>query len=210
MRPEAQRFLQELDKEIGKHPDKENIMADYKQHVYDFLNEVSVDSGNEYNELVSRMGSPKELAQLWEQEKAITPKKTQWLFVLINIFLFIAGIVLTISYNIFRWEWVEILWEGLTEATSIIIVVYMLFWGLLGYEIGKEFGDGGRKLLRKTFLLSIIPNLVLMYLTIFKLIPFEWFQPILSVRFIIICIICTGVLYPVSWLGFKWGRKASV
>ncbi|PAV28284.1 hypothetical protein CIL05_18120 [Virgibacillus profundi] len=210
MRPEAQRFLQELDEEIGRHPNKKDIMAEYELHVYELLNDEAVGDEDVYTILVKRLGSPIEIAQLWEQEKAITPKKTQWLFVLINIFLFIAGIVLTISYNIFRWEWIEILWEGLTEATSIIIVVYILFWGLLGYEIGKEFGDGGRKLLKKTFLLSIIPNLLLMYLTIFKLIPYEWFQPILSVRFIIICIICTGILYPVSWLGFKWGRKASV
>ncbi|OZU87420.1 hypothetical protein CIL03_16505 [Virgibacillus indicus] len=205
-----QRFLRELDKEIGKHPDKVNIMADYELHVYELLNEASVDEENIYTELVSRLGSPIEIAQMWKQEKSITPRKTQWLFVIINICLFLGGIVLTVSYNMFQWAWVELLWEGLTEATSIIIVVYILFWGLLGYEIGKEFGDGGYRLLRKTFLLSIIPNLILMYLTIFKLIPFDWFQPLLSVPFIIICIIGTGFLYPVSWLGFKWGRKASV
>lgn len=205
-----QRFLQELDKEIGKHPDKKNIMTDYELHVYELLNEASVEESNVYTELVSRLGSPTEIAQLWQQEKAITPRKTQWLFVIINILLFVGGIVLTVSYNMFQWEWVELLWKGLTEATTIIIVVYILFWGLLGYEIGKEFGDGGRKLLRKTFLLSIIPNLVLMYLTIFKLIPYEWFQPLLSVPFILICIAGTGFLYPVSWLGFKWGRKVSV
>lgn len=205
-----QRFLRELDEEIGKHPDKVNIMADYELHVYELLNEASVDEENVYTELVSRLGSPIEIAQMWKQEKSITPRKTQWLFVIINICLFLGGIVLTVSYNMFQWAWVEFLWEGLTETTSIIIVVYILFWGLLGYEIGKEFGDGGRRLLRKTFLLSIIPNLILMYLTVFKLIPYEWFQPLLSVPFIIICIIGTGFLYPVSWLGFKWGRKASV
>ncbi|MFZ3578358.1 hypothetical protein [Virgibacillus sp. DJP39] len=87
---------------------------------------------------------------------------------------------------------------------------YILFWSLIGYEIGREFGHGGHKLLRKTFVISIVPNLVLMYLTIFKLIPLEWFQPLLSVPFIAACVITTGFLYPVSWIGYQWGRKASV
>ncbi|MFC4024661.1 hypothetical protein ACFOUV_12725 [Oceanobacillus longus] len=206
----SQRFLNELAKEIGDHPDKHNIMAEYELHVYDLLQEEAVNEEGIYEKLVNRLGSPKVLAALWKQETAVTPRKMQWLFVLCNCAIFFGGALMTIGYNVYDWIWLESLWAGLTDATSIIILVYILFWGLLGYEIGKAFGARGYKLLRKTFMFSIVPNLILMYLIIFKLIPYEWFQPILSVRFTVVCILCTGLLYPISLLGYQWGRKVSV
>ncbi|MRH44179.1 hypothetical protein GH741_16170 [Aquibacillus halophilus] len=127
-----------------------------------------------------------------------------------NICLFLGGILLTLTYHVFHWGWIDFIWERVTEIPSIIIMVYFLFWGLLGYEIGKEFGPRGRKLLQKTFFFCVAPNIILMALTIFRLIPYQWFQPLLSFPFIISCVIFTGLLYPVSWLGYHWGKKASV
>ncbi|RDW19045.1 hypothetical protein CWR48_08320 [Oceanobacillus arenosus] len=204
-------FFKELEKEIGDYSEKENILLEYEMHVYDLLQEE--ESMNEealYDVLVDRLGTPKELAAMWKQETSITPKKTQWLFVLLNIAIFIGGILLTISYNAFDWDLVEYLWEVLSDARFLVILVYMLFWALLGYEIGKEFGQGGYKLLRKTFAFSILPNIGFMYLVVFKFIPYEWFGSLLSVRFIMICIFCTIILYPISWVGYRWGRRASI
>ncbi|MBR3121744.1 hypothetical protein [Oceanobacillus profundus] len=205
-----QHFLNELEQEIGRHPDKEEIIAEYRLHVFDLLQEQATDEAKVYDELVHRLGSPKEIAALWKQESAVTPKKTQQLFVFCNIAIFTFGVLLTIGYNAFDWYWLESLWAGLTNAASIIILIYGFFWALLGYEIGREFGSRGHKLLKKTFLFSIIPNLILMYLIVFKLIPLQWFQPLLSTPFIIVCILCTAVLYPISWLGYRWGKKASI
>ncbi|MFD1037774.1 hypothetical protein ACFQ3N_05030 [Virgibacillus byunsanensis] len=203
-------FFQELKNELADHPEIEKILADYELHVYELSQEESMDEQNMYNELVNRLGAPHEIARLWQQEIDITPRKMQWLFVLFNIGIFIGGGLLTISYNVFHWNWIDLLWVGLTGVPSVIIFIYILFWGLLGYEIGKEFGHSGLKLLRKTFLFSIVPNLVLMYLVIFGLIPHNWFQPLLNVPFIIVCIVFTAFLYPISWLGYRWGRKISV
>ncbi|MFD1851693.1 HAAS signaling domain-containing protein [Oceanobacillus bengalensis] len=205
-----QRFIQELDKAIGKHPQKVEILEEYEVHIYDLLQEFTEKDGSTYEQLISRLGSPEEIAKVWQEEKTITPRKTQWLFVIINTAIFAGGIFLTFIYNVFQWEWAEQLWEGLTDIPSIIIFVYILFWALLGYEIGKEFGERGYKLLKRTFWLSIVPNLLLMYLVIFKLIPHEWFQPLLSVPFIIVCIVFTGLLYPITWIGYRWGRKISI
>lgn len=205
-----QRFFQELDKEIGHHPDKQKIMADYELHVYELLQEETIDEDHLYDEIVSRLGSPCEIAKVWEEDRSITPRKTQWLFVLVNSGFFIGGSLLTLSYHVFEWSWIDLVWVKLTEMPSIIMIAYILFWGLVGYEIGKEFGYGGSKLLRKTFLFAVIPNLLLMSLTIFQLIPHVWFQPLLSVPFIVACIVTTGFLYPISWIGYRWGRKISV
>lgn len=210
MTVKKQKFIKELTKEIGDHPDKENIIAEYERHIYELLEDLSPPEAHVYNVLVERLGTPVEIAKSWQQEKNITPRKTQWLFVCCNVAIFIGGAFLTIGYNFFHWKWIESLWMTVTDVSFVIIFVYALFWALLGYEIGKEFGHRGYRLLQKTFLISIIPNLILMYLVIFKVLPHEWFEPVLSFPFIVVCIILTGLLYPISWMGYRWGRKVSI
>lgn len=210
MSDEQQQFIKELDKEIGSHPKKDDIIAEYELHVYELLQEVPMDGQHVYDELVKRLGTPVDIAKSWKQEMGTTPKKTQWLFVILNISIFAGGGLLTISYNIFQWDWLERLWSGLTEVSLIIMLVYLLFWGLLGYEIGKEFGYRGHRLLQRTFIISIVPNIGLMYIVVFKILPYEWFGSLLSIPFIVLCIIFTGILYPVSMLGYHWGKKVSI
>jgi len=210
MNPEAERFLQELNQAMEDDPKKEEIIAEYTMHVEDLLSDLPIDSDKVYADLVHRLGTPEELAAVWKEEKSITPKKMQRLFVFLNIAIFLAGAILTVGYNVLEWAWLDRLWGVLTESTTIIIFIYMFFWGLLGYEIGKAFGARGKKILLRTFIISVIPNLVLMYLIIFQFIPYEWFDPLLELPFIILSVICTAVLYPISWLGYRWGRRASV
>src|SRR5690625_884168 len=205
-----QKFLRELEKEIESHPDCEDILAEYEVHMYELLQEIPVDERYMYEELVSRLGTPQEIAKVWKQETGVTPKKTQWLFVFINIAIFIGGTLLTIIYNYFQWNWIEQLWSGLTEVSIVLMFIYTLFWGLLGYEIGKEFGHRGYRLLKRTFIISIIPNLLLMYLVVFKIFPYQWFGSLLNIHFILLCIAFTVILYPVSMVGYHWGKKVSV
>lgn len=205
-----EQFFQELDQALGKHPEKEEIIAEYRSHVYEILHEGQTSSTDNYEEIVKRLGIPDEIASIWKEEAKVTPKKMQILFVILNILIFLGGIALTIAYNVYQIEWIEVLWKRLTAVPSIIIMVYMAFWGLLGYEIGKEFGSGGLKILRRTFTYAVIPNLLLMYLIVFKLIPREWFGLLLNGPFILACILLTIVLYPISWIGYRWGRKSSV
>lgn len=206
----SQQFIKELTKEIGNHPDKVNIIAEYELHVYELLEDLSPPEEDVYKILVERLGTPVKIAESWQQEKNMTPNKMQWLFVLCNAAIFIGGAFLTIGYNFFHWQWIEYIWTIVTDVSFVIIFVYCLFWALLGYEIGKEFGHRGYRLLQKTFLISIIPNLLLMYLVVFKVLPHEWFEPVINLPFIILCVILTGFLYPICWMGYRWGRKVSV
>jgi len=205
-----QKFIRELEREIGNHPEKENIIEDYKLHIHELLKEESVDDQRVYDLLINRLGTPLEIANVWKQEIGVTPKKTQWLFVICNVLIFLGGTIIIVSYNVFQWDWIVYLWSMLTEISFLIMLVYLLFWGLLGYEIGREFGHRGYRLLRKTFIISIIPNIILMYLIVFRILPHEWFQPLLNIPFIVLCIIFTFLLYPVSYIGYRWGRKVSI
>lgn len=204
------RFITELNKEIGEYEARDDIVFEYKQHIYEMKREQPRHHEFTYDELVQRLGSPLQIAKMWKKEITVTPKKMQWLFIISNIVIFLSGTLLTISYHIFELAWIDQLWHTLTNISFIIMFVYLLFWGLLGYEIGKEFGHRGRRLLQRTFGICIIPNIVFMYLVVFKVLPHEWFDPLLNVPFIMICIVFTALLYPVSMMGYRWGRKASV
>jgi hypothetical protein len=206
------RFLEALAKGIGNHLDKEEILREYASHIDEILIESFECHNPEkvYELIVFRLGSPEEISQLWREEFSVTPSNMKWLFILLNVLFFGGGSILTLAHNIYQWEWVSVIWNHLTAMPTLIAFLYTFFWALLGYEIGKGFGHKGRVLLNKTFLLSLIPNLLLMVLTVFQIIPHSWFAPLLTKTFIIACIIFTIFLYPVSLMGYLWGRKASI
>jgi hypothetical protein len=206
------RFLEDLEERLGNHQDKKSILLEYEVHIEEIMIE-SFDCKDETDlmeRIITRLGSPEEIAAMWKEELSVTPSNMKWLFILMNILFFGGGSLLTIFHNVFQWKWLSVVWSHLTAIPTLIAFIYLFFWALLGYEIGKGFGHGGRKLLNRTFLLSLIPNLLLMVLTVFEIIPHSWFEPLLTKTFIIACIILTILLYPISWLGYRWGRKASI
>lgn len=203
-------FLSQLDRHLGKHPEKEQIMFEYDTHITEMLEDIMVAKEDIMSELYNRLGSPEEIAASWREELSLTPKKTQWLFIIANLVFFVGGSVLTLVHNVFDFSWIDLVWKSLTSIPSVIILIYLIFWAMLGYEIGKGFGHGGRSLMKKTFMLSILPNILLMNLTLFEIIPHGWFQPLLNSAFIIKCILLTALLYPICWVGYRWGKKASV
>jgi hypothetical protein len=206
-----EKFMLELETLLIPHENKQGVLEEYEGHILDLLDDSEVEEIGELTDLIhNKIGTPEEIAAIWNEEWSVTPNKTQWIFVSANIFLFVGGSLLTILYNVFSWKWLQGFWTRLTDIPAVIIAVYIVFWVLLGYEIGKEFGSKGKTLLVKTLVISLIPNLVLMNLVLFHLIPHEWFDPLLSKSFILICMVFTVLLLPISWAGYKWGRRASV
>ncbi|MEH7250740.1 hypothetical protein V7111_01225 [Neobacillus niacini] len=206
------KFLAELDNRLGNHQDKKSILMEYEAHIDEILIEsFDCKDEKEMTERIRlRLGAPEEIAAIWKQELSVTPSNMKWLFIVMNILFLGGGSLLTYFHNVFQWNWLTVIWSHLTAIPTLIAFIYMFFWALLGYEIGKGFGHGGRRLLNKTFLLSLIPNLLLMVLTVFEIIPHSWFEPLLTRTFILACILFTMLLYPISWLGYRWGKKASI
>ena len=205
-------FLTELGKGLGNHQDKESILLEYETHIDEIILEASnCNNDAEIKErIISRLGTPAEIAKAWQDELSVTPSNMKWLFILINVLFFGGGSLLTLVHNLYQWKWIAFIWNHLTTIPIFIAFAYLFFWALLGYEIGKGFGHGGKKLLNKSFFAALIPNLSLMVLTILEIVPHSWFAPLLTRTFIMACILFTIILYPVTWIGFRWGKKASV
>jgi hypothetical protein len=205
-------FLIELAKCLENHQEKEFILLEYDSHLDELLIDFYnlEDESAIRNQIYLRFGTPKEIADMWKEELSVTPSKMKWLFIVVNILFFGGGTLLTLAHNLFDWSWLTSLWEQLTSFPILIALIYMFFWALLGYEIGRGFGYKGRKLMKRTFLLALIPNLTLMVLTVFRIIPHEWFSPLLTETFMGLCILLTLLLYPVCLISYRWGKKASV
>ncbi len=205
-------FLTDLSKGLGDHPDKKSILTEYDAHLDELLAELYKleDESEIQSKVYSKFGSPEEIAAMWKEELSVTPSNMKWLFIAVNILFFASGGALTLAHNLFDWNWLTSLWFKLTSFPIIIALVYMIFWALLGYEIGRGFGHKGKSLMTRTFILALIPNVTLMALTVFHIIPYEWFFPLLQETFIGLCILLTVLLYPVCLISYRWGKKASV
>lgn len=201
------RYLNELSQALSFHPERSKILEEYKAHLQELDQE---DVSLTYEELTNRLGTPEEIAEMFKEEHSVTETRLHWLFVLCNILLFVGGGLLTLGYHLFEWKVLHWLFTRLLSIPTVIIILYIGFWALLGYEIGKAFGPNGKTLLIKTFMIGIIPNLLLMILTLFNVIPRRWFDPLITTEFIVVCIVCTGLLYPVAWLACRWGRRMSL
>src|SRR3954454_7557873 len=205
-------FLTELEQCLGNHQEKESILREYNAHLDELLVDLYKleDESEIRDQIYLRFGTPGEIADMWKEELSVTPSHMKWLFILVNILFFGGGAILTLAHNLFDWNWLTRLWDQLTSIPILIALVYMFFWALLGYEIGRGFGHKGKRLMKRTFLLALIPNLTLMVLTVFEIIPREWFSPLLTETFMSICIFLTILLYPVCLVSYRWGKKASV
>ncbi|MFE8694755.1 hypothetical protein ACFYKT_00120 [Cytobacillus sp. FJAT-53684] len=205
-------FLAELAQGLCNHPDKESILNEYDAHLDELLVGLyKLQNESEVREQVYlKFGTPKEIADMWREELSVTPSKMKWLFIAVNLCLFAGGAILTLAHNLLDWRWLTNLWIQLTSFPIIIALIYLFFWALLGYEIGRGFGHKGRKIMKGTFFLALMPNMVLMILTVFRVIPHEWFSPLLTETFIVICILFTALLYPICLISYRWGKKASV
>ncbi|ADU30563.1 HAAS signaling domain-containing protein [Evansella cellulosilytica] len=209
-----QEYISILRKKLRRYRHSEEIVAEIEVHVHEMLLEFTeghkMSEADAMKKVIEKLGSPKEIAAMYHEELGVTESKTQWTFITVNLLFFIVGISLTAIYHLVSYSFATHIWSILTSIPFIIIVLYMFFWGLLGYEIGKEFAYKGKRLLKKTLYISLIPNLILMALVIFRIIPLGWFDPLLTGPFIILCIICTALVFPISYAGYRWGVMRSV
>lgn len=207
-------FMEQLRDLLINHEQSEEISMEYELHLADMLEEIILEKQCSEEEAlifaIDRLGTPLEIAALYHEELNMTAKKTQWNFFIANLFFFVGGIGLTVIYHRLSNPTISKLWSFLTSIPFLLIMLYLFFWLLLGYEVGKEFGLGGKKLLLKTFCISLVPNLLLMCSVVFKIIPLTIFDPLLTPEFVLICTSFTIILYPICFLAFRYGTTRSV
>jgi hypothetical protein len=197
-------FLIQLEQLLPNSLNKKEIVREWELHI----NEALEESPEAY--VIEKLGHPANIA---EEYRDISPVQKAWIipfYIGCNALFFIFGSLLTLAYRITEHPIAESIWESLVQVAPVIIGGYLLFWVFLGYEIGKTYGVRGRRLLTKTVLLSMLPNITLMFLTLYKWIPTDLFSPLLTPAFVLICVIFTFLVYPICRLAYRVGITRSL
>jgi hypothetical protein len=196
-------FLIELERRLPHTVNKAEILQEWELHFEEALTE------NPEEVVLNRIGDPTEIANAYRQN---TPVQKNWIvpfFVGCNSLFFIIGSLLTLAYHVTDFPFAQIAWSRLVSVAPVIMAGYLLFWVFLGFQIGKSYGVKGNKL-TKTVLLSMLPNVILMVLTLYKWIPTEVFSPLLTPMFVTVCVFLTLLVYPISCLAYKMGLSRSL
>lgn len=200
-------YLQRLAQSLPITVNKEDIIREYDLHIEDKLADQPHLA---LEDVLEQLGDPVELAEQYEDGEPIAKGFVSNHFVFCNLLFFLIGGLLTVCYHLFEGSILSDAWGLLAQIPLTIVVVYTVFWMVLGFEIGREYGLVGKEVFSKTVFLCLVPNVLLMILTLFKCIPTEWFQPILTPAFIVICVIMTIMIYPISKVFYYLGVYRSV
>jgi hypothetical protein len=197
-------FLSELDRLLPATVNKREIVREWDLHINEALEE------SDESEVIMNLGDPADIAKEYRNN---TPIQKNWIipfYIGCNALFFITGSLLTLAYHMTDHVIATLIWETLVMIAPGIIAGYLLFWVFLGFEIGRTYGMKGRKLLTKTVLLSMLPNVLLMVLTLYEWIPTNLFSPLLTPMFVLICVIFTFLLYPICRLAYRVGISRSL
>lgn len=199
-------FLIELETHLPHGVNKKDILREWEMHIYDAI----IESGRSEEEIIADFGSPSDIAKEYESN---TPVQKNWIvpfYIGCNALFFIVGALITLAYHLTNHPVVETIWNTLIGYAPAIIGGYLLFWIFLGFEIGRTYGVRGSKLLSKTVFLSMLPNVLMMVLTLYKWIPTEVFEPLLTPVFVLVCVIFTFLLYPICRIAYRVGISRSL
>jgi len=200
-----QDYLHDLKLALQNHPDKENILYEITTHIEDAIKDkmlIGISEKVATVEVLHSMGNPIELGKSFMQpSRSINIKH----LILLNWAFFGCGMFITLGNQLSDWTIVNHTWTYLTHKSHFILFLYSMYWIYLGYSVGKHYGPNGKKLVNKTMMWAYIPNMVLMFITLFNVIPGDIFSPLLNPVFMMVCVIATFLFYPLSKFAFKIG-----
>ncbi|MBM6619577.1 HAAS signaling domain-containing protein [Bacillus suaedaesalsae] len=199
-------FLKELKAHLPYNVDKQDIIREWEMHIYD----ASKESECSEEEVIVSFGEPKEIAKAYGNN---TPVQKNWVvpfYIGCNALFYIVGSLVTLAYHTTEHPIVESIWNTLIGYAPAIIGGYLLFWIFLGFEIGRTYGVRGSRVLSKTVLFCMLPNVILMVLTLYKWIPIELFESLLSPMFVLVCVILNFLLYPICRIAYRVGISRSL
>lgn len=202
-------YIEQLRELLKDHSDRDAIVDEISVHINECLRQDGLSEQEAISLAISQIGSPQQLAQGFIRSS--TPHTTaakKW-FIYMNFMFFLAGGFLAVGANVLQIDMLQWMWDMLSQSGWTILLAYTGYWAFLGFEMGKEYGVSGKKLLSRTIGIAVIPNFILMLATLFGVLPIGWFHTLLNSSFLIACLLATFCFFPISHMGYYVGvRKA--
>ncbi len=198
-------FLQRLKFLLHHHPDEAAIVAEIEGHMDELIKECGLPEQEAITIVQSQIGTPEELTSQFRYVSSKEFQSTKKMFIIVNILFFTGGGLLALGTNFS--VLLHMFWEVLVQSSWIILIGYSGYWAFMGYEIGKEYGAKGESLLRRTMGAAIVPNILLMIITLLGILPSELFHSLLQSSFLIGCLTATAFFFPISKAGYYIGVR---
>lgn len=201
-------FIFVLRNELATHPKKDEIIAEYCDHVHLKINDLLIAGYNEeqaFELVIHELGDPKKIALQFNRNIESRKGSPLRSVIVVNYFFFLLGLFITIGYLV-KIPALDFIWTQLVEKKHLVLVGYLAFWLGNSYLAGMKYGLNEEKQVNQALLLSLIPNIILMTLVLFLDKFQEWFHPFIHPAFIVPCVVLTFLFFPAS----KWCFKAGM
>ncbi|MEG7334590.1 permease prefix domain 1-containing protein [Bacillus sp. 0102A] len=203
-------YLSEIKNGLIGFPEGETIIEEIESHIEHHLLH-SLQEGKSEAEamqiLLQTFGTPADIVSSFKKEQPVTFRVFLVFHLFCNSALFAVGIAITTMHVWLESPIVQAVWKGISVSVWLILAAYIMYWVLIGYQGGREFGKRGEKLVLQTIRISIVPNIIFMLVFLFNVIPASLFQSFLTPWFVGICA-CATLLFPLfGRIGCYIGRR---
>lgn len=198
-------YIHQLKLLLEDHPDRDEIIHEIACHTDELLQECDLPEYEAISLVQRQIGTPEKLASQFRYVSSKEAWNVKKMFIIINALFFAVGGLLAFGAKIS--VHLHTIWELLAQSCWIVLFVYSGYWVFIGFEIGKEYGAKGKGLLERTIRAAIIPNIILMLITLIGILPSELFQSFLSSSFLIGCLAATFFFFPISKVGYYMGVR---
>lgn len=212
MNADVQGYLAEVQRHLPKHVNHGEVIAELGAHLHEAALELQhegMDSAAAVTTVLRQMGAPRKLARAYSSSRPLSAAGWSAALLLVNGLCFAAGAGLlmgqqggsaTAAYG----------FHVLAAGKEGVLLIYALVWLLSGYMLGRKHGAQAEKRIRRVITLPLLPNYLFMLLVLFRILPGHWFDSLLSMPFLLLCIGATLMFSRLARLGCRWGTYAAL
>ncbi|WP_210340869.1 permease prefix domain 1-containing protein [Alkalicoccobacillus gibsonii] len=204
-------YLNELRLELTDHPNKEEILHEYKAAMEAKQHELmlaGIPEQSAEKQVLVEFGNPKEVALSYHQNSSSIDFLKG--MISINYFIFAIGALLTFFYTTGFTAVTTGLWEQLIQWKWAILLAYCCLQVWMYFKHGYSYGFKGRGKNRQYLFIALLPNYLLMSAVLFSETIHTWFSPLLNPSFLVACIFATIAFYPMNQLAVRIGVVHSI
>ncbi|HJV45507.1 MAG TPA: hypothetical protein VJ824_07250 [Bacillota bacterium] len=201
-------YLEQLAVCLSDHPRLHEIVAEWSNHIDEKKREficAGEDEADAQRKVLLQLDHPEIVASYYSQPSLWSPSTTFGLCQAMNFIIILSGLILTALHAYFPRPVIVSIWDFLVQWKWLLLFTYSTAPGFVGFWLGDRFGVNARKAMEQHRFVWF-PNFVLMYSVLFLSPVSQWFTPLLTNEFVLVCSVATILFMPM----LRWGMKQGV
>ncbi|MWV45888.1 hypothetical protein GRF59_19920 [Paenibacillus sp. HJL G12] len=212
MNAELESYLEVVYRHLPRSINREDVVAELRAHLEEAAMELratGMGTAEAVNLALSQMPHPRKLALAYRSGRPLPAAVWSAALLSVNGLCFAAGTWFIISHRLGSTP-ASYGFQLLAAQKEWVLLMYTLIWLLSGFMLGRKYGAQAEKCIRRIIILPLLPNYLFMLLVLFRIIPEYWFDSLLSLPFILLCVGATFMFGHLVRMGCKWGKSAAL